>query len=182
MPKSDSVLSSRRSRAALLAVGSVLAAGALVWFISKPPAHTTGVAGTPDTAQVGHTKDAPKNVTSLAAAGLPIPFKGTLAVDQSATAATQSISSAEFEIDADGRFGGTVGCNQIMGDLQSSGNRLTFTGFGMTQMMCEESLMAVENAYTDYLQTNPEFLVRDGALVLKPGTDEELVFTQSDDN
>lgn len=68
--------------------------------------------------------------------------------------------------DRDGRASGSTGCNHWGAQYQLIGDRLTYTDAMMTEMACDEALMASEAAFGPLLQTT-RFGRRDGdSLVL----------------
>jgi heat shock protein HslJ len=67
-----------------------------------------------------------------------------------------------------GEAAGSAGCNSYFGAYELDGDSLTFPEpFGLTQKMCEDEVMAVEDAYLPLLQSTASFAIdEEGALSL----------------
>lgn len=170
--------SKSRSRLVVLVVSvTVVSAAGLVYAMTRPPVGLADGDVTPPPAGIATTEAGTStHLVSLRAAGLPVPFDGTLQADASATGITALVPQANLSIAEDGTFTGDAGCNHMFGTVTSTGDRLEFGEIGMTQMMCAPELMTAEHEFTEILTAGASFAVRDGALVLNPGTGQELVF------
>jgi hypothetical protein len=58
-----------------------------------------------------------------------------------------------------GRVTGSAGCNSYFGDYVRTGDRLTITAVGTTDMACEPEVRRVERVYLDRLQRTARFRV-----------------------
>jgi heat shock protein HslJ len=83
--------------------------------------------------------------------------------------------SITMTIDA-GEIGGRAACNIYGGTIESNRGRITISALSMTEMACEEDLMASEAAYMAALADVATAQRSDGELVLA-GPDVELRFT-----
>ncbi len=66
----------------------------------------------------------------------------------------------------DGTVGGSAGCNHYGGSYQLDGDAIAFEGFALTQMACDEPLMALDQAYLAALSSVDGYQVSGDALVL----------------
>jgi heat shock protein HslJ len=90
--------------------------------------------------------------------------------------------SAEFT--ADGKVGGSAGCNRYSGTYTVSGNNITIsTPMASTMMMCEQGVMDQESAYLKALGEAKTFMVEGDQLVFTVGNGpQSIVYTaQSQD-
>lgn len=71
---------------------------------------------------------------------------------------------------------GEAACNRYFGDFTQSDGRLTFPGFGATEMACGEPAMALEAAYLSALTSVDSARMDGPALVLTGPTGFELRF------
>lgn len=85
----------------------------------------------------------------------PIPFVGewaVVAIHDSAHGpldfGDDLLARVSFSIDADGRFGGSAGCNGYFGNMLLSDGVLSSDGMGMTMMLCPEDQMDLERAFS----------------------------------
>ncbi len=86
--------------------------------------------------------------------------------------------SAQFT--ADGKLGGSAGCNRYLGSYTVSGNEITFSApMGSTMMMCEQAVMDQEAAYLKALGEAKTFAVQGEKLTLKGGDDTVLAVFQA---
>jgi putative lipoprotein len=72
-------------------------------------------------------------------------------------------------IGADGRAGGSTGCNRFFAKATIDGEALAFSEAGTTFMACDEAVMRVERAFLDALSAVAAYRLEDGALVLVDG-------------
>lgn len=87
-------------------------------------------------------------------------------------------TEARLEFGADGRLGGTAGCNSFGSDYvaDDAAGTLTFGMFSMTMMMCEPpALMAQESGLLAALERTAGFEIADGQLSLRDATGAVLV-------
>ena len=70
----------------------------------------------------------------------------------------------------EGRLSANAGCNTIGGNLTIDGNRLVFSGGEMTEMACQEPLMAQDNWLVAFLGSGPTFALSGNDLTLTSGT------------
>ncbi len=68
-----------------------------------------------------------------------------------------------------GRAGGRAACNTYSGSYKVGGDALSFEDFAMTEMACEEPLMALETAYLSALAKVTGYSVSGGVLTLTGG-------------
>lgn len=95
-----------------------------------------------------------------------------------ALVATLPSTDATVEFGADGRFGGTAGCNSFGSDytVDEGGGTLTFGMFATTMMMCEPpALMAQEAGLVAALEKTATFEIADGTLSLRDASGAVLV-------
>jgi heat shock protein HslJ len=71
-----------------------------------------------------------------------------------------------LEFGADGRAGGSAGCNTYSGGYTVDGDKLTFSPLITTMMACEPELMALEQAYLAALAKTASYRIVDGQLEL----------------
>lgn len=179
-PKNIDQKMSKSRRFALIASITAVCAAGLVYTMTRPPVGLAHGEDAPSPAGIATSDaDTSNNLVSLQAAGLTVPFTGTLRTDMSAAAVTAIISEANLEITEEGTFAGSVGCNSMGGAVSSAGDQLTFSELGTTLAMCSPELMAAEQEFTEIITAGTTFAVRDGALILNPGTDKELAFLAS---
>ncbi|MBX3529966.1 MAG: META domain-containing protein [Rhizobiaceae bacterium] len=69
-------------------------------------------------------------------------------------------------IGADGRAGGSTGCNRFFAKATIDGEVLAFSEAGTTFMACDETVMRVERAFLDALAAVAAYRLEDGMLVL----------------
>jgi heat shock protein HslJ len=69
-----------------------------------------------------------------------------------------------------GRLSANAGCNTIGGNLAVDGNRLVFTGAGMTEMGCDPARMTQDNWLAAFLGAGPAFVLDGNHLTLTSGT------------
>jgi heat shock protein HslJ len=80
--------------------------------------------------------------------------------------------------DAEGRIGGSGGCNSYGGSFSAAEGGLTFSGLFSTERAClEEGVMAQERAYFDALQAATRYSIIRNALVIATGDGGQLIFT-----
>ncbi len=77
---------------------------------------------------------------------------------------------------ADGRIGGSAGCNQYFASYAVKGDSLRIGSAGATKMMCPEPVMAVEDAFLAALQDIRTFKLTGGKLQLRRSDGEVLTF------
>jgi heat shock protein HslJ len=70
----------------------------------------------------------------------------------------------------EGRLSANAGCNTIGGNLTIDGNRLVFSGGSMTEMACQEPLMAQDDWLITFLASSPTFTLSGNDLTLTSGT------------
>jgi heat shock protein HslJ/prefoldin subunit 5 len=81
-----------------------------------------------------------------------------------------------------GEVAGNAGCNSYFGSYELSGDSLTFPDpFGATQRLCEDEVMALEDAYLPLLQGTATFALTDeGALELADASGTvQLVYSET---
>ena len=68
----------------------------------------------------------------------------------------------------DQQLGGNASCNNFFGSFTAEGNKVTFSGFGSTQMYCAEpaGLMDQEAAYLAALESAKTYRIEDGKLLI----------------
>lgn len=71
---------------------------------------------------------------------------------------------------------GTAGCNNFFGPYSAAGDTLTAGPFGVTQMMCEEPAMQVEQAFLTGLENAKTYQVTLNQLIIKTTTGSLLFF------
>lgn len=76
----------------------------------------------------------------------------------------------------DGEVGGRAACNIYGGDFQLDGATITIGALSMTEMACEEPLMALESAYLAVLAHVRGYSVSDGSLTLTGEEMDDLTF------
>ncbi|HLB44101.1 MAG TPA: META domain-containing protein, partial [Candidatus Limnocylindrales bacterium] len=69
----------------------------------------------------------------------------------------------------DGQLSANAGCNTIGGNLTIDGNRLVFTGGQMTEMACQEPLMAQDDWLVAFLDSGATFVLNGNDLTLTAG-------------
>jgi heat shock protein HslJ len=98
--------------------------------------------------------------------------------EDGALVATLPATEATVEFGADGRFGGTAGCNSFGSDytVDEAAGTLTFGLFSTTMMMCEPpALMAQETGLVAALEKTAGFEITDGQLRLRDASGAVLV-------
>jgi heat shock protein HslJ len=87
------------------------------------------------------------------------------------------VQGARVSLRIDGtEVGGTAACNQYGGEMERDGDRITFGALFMTEMACDEPLMALESAYVDAL-SRVDTARRDADQLRLTGPATELDFT-----
>jgi heat shock protein HslJ len=71
---------------------------------------------------------------------------------------------------------GSAGCNNFFGSYSVAGDTLTAGPFGLTQMMCEESAMRVEQAFLAGLEDAQNFQITRDQLVIETATGSLLLY------
>lgn len=80
--------------------------------------------------------------------------------------------------DADGRIGGSGGCNSYGGTFSTAEGSLTLDGLFSTERAClGEGIMEQERAYFDALQAATRYSIARNALVIESGDGGQLIFT-----
>jgi putative lipoprotein len=80
--------------------------------------------------------------------------------------------------DAEGRIGGSGGCNSYGGTFSAAEGGLTFDGLFSTERAClEEGVMEQERAYFDALQAATRYSIIRNMLVIDTGDSGQLIFT-----
>jgi heat shock protein HslJ len=69
----------------------------------------------------------------------------------------------------DGEVSGKSGCNSYGGSYEAGDGSLSFGQMSMTQMGCDDALMALESAYLDALGATTGFQISNSGLVLTGG-------------
>lgn len=91
--------------------------------------------------------------------------------------ALQLAEGPQVSLRIDGsEIGGTAACNQYGGEMERDGDRVTFGALSMTEMACDEPLMALEAAYLDAL-SRVDTARRDADQLRLTGPATELAFT-----
>jgi putative lipoprotein len=67
---------------------------------------------------------------------------------------------------AEGKVGGSAGCNSFFGSWAAEGNAITFGHVGATKMMCPPPQMDQEDRFFAALGQAERFEIRDGALLI----------------
>lgn len=89
----------------------------------------------------------------------------------------QLVEGARVSLRIDGtEVGGTAACNQYGGEVERDGDRITFGAMFMTEMACDEPIMALEAAYLDAL-SRVDTARRDAEQLRLTGPAVELDFT-----
>ena len=87
-------------------------------------------------------------------------------------------STITLEFGADGRVGGSSGCNNYGGGYTVEGHNLTFGEITRTLMACVDAgVMAQEQTYFDALASATAFDLNGDRLVIAYGDGQQLVFT-----
>ena len=76
----------------------------------------------------------------------------------------------------DDQAGGRAACNIYGGDVQIDGDAITIGALSMTEMACEEPLMALEAAYMTALAEVRTYSIGEGTLTLSGGDMDDLTF------
>ena len=95
-----------------------------------------------------------------------------------ALVATLPSTDATLEFGADGRLGGTAGCNSFGSDytVDEAAGTLTFGMFSTTMMMCEPpALMAQETGLVAALEKTASYVIDGGQLALRDAAGKVLV-------
>lgn len=91
--------------------------------------------------------------------------------------ALQLVEGARVSLRIDGsEIGGTAACNHYGGELDRGGDRITIGALSMTEMACDEPLMALEAAYLDGL-SRVDSAGREADQLRLTGPATELAFT-----
>jgi heat shock protein HslJ len=77
-----------------------------------------------------------------------------------------------------GKLAGTAGCNQYSADYQFSGEEVTIAAPMMTRMICEESIMSVENQFIIIIEGNHAVSIQGDNLELR-SEDGTAIFSAS---
>jgi heat shock protein HslJ len=56
-------------------------------------------------------------------------------------------SNSTLKFSADGRVHGSAGCNNYSGGVTLDGEKVSFTEFGVTRMMCDMAIMEAEQGF-----------------------------------
>ncbi|MFC2018631.1 META domain-containing protein [Chloroflexota bacterium] len=92
------------------------------------------------------------------------------------TALADTKITAEFK-SADGKLGGSSGCNRYFGGYETSKNKLTvIPPIGATMMACPGPIMEQEQEYLSLLQTAETFRIQGGKLTISTSGGQILVF------
>lgn len=83
-----------------------------------------------------------------------------------------------LEIEKDGAFSGTSGCNNIFGTMTIEGDKVDLGAVGQTMMACPDEMMTLENKYTQALNDVDAGDVDGDKLVLR-GTDSEINYKRA---
>lgn len=67
-------------------------------------------------------------------------------------------------------LGGSAGCNIFGGTYVLDGNRIVWTGGGMTEMACDEPRMSQDDWLIAFLSSSPTFVLNGNDLTLTSGT------------
>ena len=79
---------------------------------------------------------------------------------------------ATLTFNADGKVRGSGGCNQLSGEYEANGDRITFSRVASTLMACEEPQMRQEGVVHQVLADTAAFKIEDGTLTI---TRENLI-------
>ena len=82
---------------------------------------------------------------------------------------------ASIKFDADGKLGGSGGCNSLGGDYKVKGDQITFGPIISTMMACEDSRMAQEGTVTQVMNESASYKI-DGNTLTITKDDNVLVF------
>ena len=96
-------------------------------------------------------------------------FLSTGVTKDGATFALVAGTRIRLTFDA-GRLSANAGCNTISGNYTIDGNRLVFSGVGMTEMGCQPALMAQDSWLAAFLGAGPTFALDGNSLALTSGT------------
>ena len=84
--------------------------------------------------------------------------------------------TAEFK-SAEGKFGGSGGCNNYFGSYEIKKNELTIKPpIGSTMMACPEPIMDQEQEYLKLLETTETFQIQNVKLIISCSGNKGLVF------
>ena len=84
--------------------------------------------------------------------------------------------TAEFK-SADGKLGGSSGCNSYFGGYETSQDKLTvIPPIGATMMACPEPIMEQEQEYLSLLEAAETFRIQGGKLTISTSDGQILVF------
>ena len=84
--------------------------------------------------------------------------------------------TAEFK-SADGKVGGSAGCNRYFAGYEINKNELTVKSpIGSTMMACPEPVMEQEKQYFSLLETVETFQTKNGKLTISSSGNQILVF------
>jgi len=130
-----------------------------------------------------------RSVAGILAASLLLAALPGLAVAQDDTAATPALEGVEWDLamlqDASlpdgvgvtlflsgGDVVGNAGCNSYFGSYVLDGDSLTFPQpFGTTRMLCDDAVMAVEDAYLPLLQATTSWSIDEAGALQLAGSD-----------
>jgi heat shock protein HslJ len=88
--------------------------------------------------------------------------------------AGEAVSGPTIEF-AEDRVSGTGGCNRFFGGYQVDGDRLAFTGMGVTRMACEEDVMRREDEFLAVLNEAQHYRRQGDRLVILDNREREVV-------
>ena len=103
------------------------------------------------------------------------PLSGTRWMAQSIEGAPVAYRTPTIEFAGD-RISGTGGCNRFFGGYAVSGEAISFTGVGATEMACEPVVMAQEAAFHTALGDARRFRREGESLILASSSGDVLVF------
>jgi heat shock protein HslJ len=123
---------------------------------------------------------APAATPTPAPAGRPADLAGSnWTLTELNGAAPVAGSPANLQFDAEGRVGGTTGCNNYGGSYSADGAALSVGQLFSTKMACEGALMQQEQTYLDILGRTTGFAVAGDTLTLTADGGETLVYTRA---
>ncbi len=80
------------------------------------------------------------------------------------------------------KINGFSGVNNYFGNYRITGNKISISKLGMTEMAGDEELMDIEQEYADILENVKQVSLKQDRLTLTTGDEEYLEFILSDDN
>jgi len=87
-------------------------------------------------------------------------------------------SNVTLNFDSDGRLNGSASCNRYFSTFSLTGEGLTISNAGLSNMMCDQPLMDQEARFLELIAATTRFEIgEDGALVLR--TDERALVVAS---